>query len=1088
MENRKNIFPIRYPENLCNINDINFTPREIDVMACLISARGTSKISSFLSIAPKTVVNHIHNLMQKIGCNSREGIIDFIEKFGKQHILRAHYSDLIRQSAFRKSLKKIAKLIHKPMDYSLIYWSDDENLPLLLTSLKNDLVLVGIKVDLELGEAENLGTPIIEPSTNEHDRIFVMPKYLKDIEEITKRAPDNSFFLFLEKADFQETPTSFSKIKSIDCTESQNYYFVVFEILRSIISDINIEYIIEEFKQQSELENAVSKAKEHLEAANQQKQIFSLPASSRFLKKKKWFFLSGFTVIISMISLVLFNQKSVEQNISIRSELIVPHYNVFLDRPELTAELDAHLQGRGGIKAVAVVGTGGAGKTTLTRQYVHQQKENIIWEINAETQGSLKSSFKELAPKLAITESDNKEFSAIQNIRDAAIREEKILEFVRERLKRHSNWLLLYDNVENFTDIEHYFPQDSKIWGEGKIIITTRNANIQNNSQMSHVVFIGELNLEKKRDLFRRIIASGSNSHFSSVEHEEDAFLEKIPPFPLDISVAAYYIKSTNISYANYIERLNQQSEEFNGVQENLLKDAVTYLKTRYSIITLSLENIIKNHKDFADLLLFISLLDSQDIPRDLLNRCKDKTIVDSFIYHLKKHSFITNELSSTISESAFSLHRSTQAITLAYLTKKLNLAKNNELINSIGKTFGEHFNSILENWNGAKYRELISHCEIFLGHDDLLTDSLKGDLSVKLGSMYAIDSANLFPSRAKNLIEKALQILDKSNPKNYGSIAQGLFYLSFTAHDMGDDENAKLYCEKSIEVYKKYCPENQLGLARVSAFLGWVTRQLGDFEKSRNLLEPALKIFQQHYSEENANIAWSSSLLGAAYYDLGYYKKAKTILEKSLSIYEKYYPKNYGSINRICICLGKVHCKLKHYKTAKNYLKKSINIYKNKTLNAEFCIQCALAVLGVVYRDLHEYEKARNLLENGLVFHKKFYGKDHFYTGGILRELGKIYLLENNIEKAEDLLKRSLSIFQTTNHIEIYLTLESLAELYLKKSSLLAKQGNVQEARCLQIQAIDCLRQALEVVTTRLSADSPHRVPIEVKLKDLQE
>ncbi|KAB2834600.1 MAG: helix-turn-helix transcriptional regulator, partial [Caedimonadaceae bacterium] len=54
---------IRYSQDLETINGIRFTPREIDAIAFIVSGRSTKKIASFLSISPKTVDNHIHNIM-----------------------------------------------------------------------------------------------------------------------------------------------------------------------------------------------------------------------------------------------------------------------------------------------------------------------------------------------------------------------------------------------------------------------------------------------------------------------------------------------------------------------------------------------------------------------------------------------------------------------------------------------------------------------------------------------------------------------------------------------------------------------------------------------------------------------------------------------------------------------------------------------------------------------------------------------------------------------------------------------------------------------------------------------------------------
>ena len=77
-----------YEKHLSTINNTHFTAREIDIIACVISARKTSKIAYFLSINPRTVETHVRNIMSKLECNNREDIIDFIEKSNKLHFLR----------------------------------------------------------------------------------------------------------------------------------------------------------------------------------------------------------------------------------------------------------------------------------------------------------------------------------------------------------------------------------------------------------------------------------------------------------------------------------------------------------------------------------------------------------------------------------------------------------------------------------------------------------------------------------------------------------------------------------------------------------------------------------------------------------------------------------------------------------------------------------------------------------------------------------------------------------------------------------------------------------------------------------------
>ncbi len=116
-----------YSEHLSTINDVKFTPREIDVMACLLSARRTSQIASMLSIAPRTVTTHFRNIMLRLDCNSQEGIINFVERSHKLSILREYYSALIIELTFKKTLKEISKLRHDELPkYLVIYWENKD--------------------------------------------------------------------------------------------------------------------------------------------------------------------------------------------------------------------------------------------------------------------------------------------------------------------------------------------------------------------------------------------------------------------------------------------------------------------------------------------------------------------------------------------------------------------------------------------------------------------------------------------------------------------------------------------------------------------------------------------------------------------------------------------------------------------------------------------------------------------------------------------------------------------------------------------------------------------------------------------------
>ena len=142
-----------------------------------------------------------------------------------------------------------------------------------------------------------------------------------------------------------------------------------------------------------------------------------------------------------------------------------------------------------------------------------------------------------------------------------------------------------------------------------------------------------------------------------------------------------------------------------------------------------------------------------------------------------------------------------------------------------------------------------------------------------------------------------------------------------------------------------------------------------------------------------------------------------------------------------------------------------------------------AISSLGNVYKDLKYHEKARILLEESLTFYQKTYGEDHIETARVLNNLGQVYLLEGRQNASERFMKRALAIFQYRKHPESYKALESLADLYLKRSV----QEKMGQSQGFKKQAIDSLKKALEIVKNHFPDDSSHTVRIQSRLEKLE-
>ncbi|MFK8040590.1 MAG: helix-turn-helix transcriptional regulator [Rickettsiaceae bacterium] len=208
-------------KELQSVKDKNFTIREIDIIACLIHNRGEKKIAALLSISPRTVSAHVRNIMQKLACNSREGIIDFVEKSGKLNLLKNHYNILLINATFQNYLVKIGKLYNRNAFNIEIISKETikvDQIP-ILQELKNHLKLANVNLTISQAMAK---------STDKNLNLNLFIDY-----------PSKKIQLIFDKN---------KELKSIDFRNKTNYYFSVLELLQTIIDRVELKKLNEEFK------------------------------------------------------------------------------------------------------------------------------------------------------------------------------------------------------------------------------------------------------------------------------------------------------------------------------------------------------------------------------------------------------------------------------------------------------------------------------------------------------------------------------------------------------------------------------------------------------------------------------------------------------------------------------------------------------------------------------------------------------------------------------------------------------------------------------------------------------------------------
>lgn len=761
------------------------------------------------------------------------------------------------------------------------------------------------------------------------------------------------------------------------------------------------------------------------------------------------------SILVCVFSIKFF---FVHEKPTIKDDLLLPNKLVFLERQNLLKEIKHQfLKSHDSIKIVALKGVAGAGKTIIARSYAKQYHEGLIWEICASSKESILISFEKLLIAILHQENDESGHQILQKVRNTPQYESTLLLMLREKLSRNPDWLLIFDNVTDLKNIQDYLPHDSSIWGRGKIILTTCDSAI---NRSGAVIEVSELNHKEKIQLFRKILSLQEN-----VSKEEQHFLDSLPPYPLDISTAAHYLKTVSISYQEYLSRMRENSQQFSEAQTDILKDVGNYTKTRFNIIGLSIKNLLTEHQDFSDLLLLLSVVDAKNIPREILDFYKNPVTVDKFLHALQKHSLLS------CCGKIISLHSATQTVVRSYLSQMLGINKQQNKVENITEAMEKYADKHLVEQDLQSLQQLLPHLLALVKHDNILSKIALANLNVKIANIDIIKQVN--QSQSKILLENSLVVYKEYYSKAHPKVAWVLGQLGVLSKF--DVERQRKFFEEGLDKYQKYYhKENPIQCAWILVHLGNFYRRLGDYHKAEHYLQKSLEIYQDHYGSEHPKTAWVFANMGRFYRRIGDYKKAKILLEKSLDIHSKYPGKNEIEVAWINLNLGILYYYLWDLNQSKQLIDKGVEVYKkyytpqnremgwaliykaltNASITGDWLtaeavvkeyadifiengekdhisVSWALERLVRVYINLHEYSKALSILDKMLESYTKLAGENSVQVGFCKNYIGRINSLMGNYKIAEYFLKDAFAILNKNRHPRNYIVIKSLINNY---------------------------------------------------------
>lgn len=1064
--------------NEFKLNNMSFTTRELDVISCVMNGRTSKKaIAAMLLISPGTVATHIRNIMLKLHCNSLESIREIIEHSDQLSFLQDYYKHLLWQETYNALLLKLKQRLSSIQINSVINLMCST---MEYPALHNDLEYLQAVI-LYLGLNPTLSIKTIGSSDIPDSSINFY---------FSSALPINGYFVM-------------STYDSID--------MLLIDVLNEIIEPKLIADLIDDYRNVT-LEDTLPQYQSYTRISSHTSlwnRVFSFYRSLSLRAR-----IAGLSAMVGSIGIIAGYSLFYAPNhpTLTRSDLAVPIAGTCLPRSELVTSIQQKLSGDHQIPIVALVGMSGVGKTMLARMVSKQHTGSLVWELSAHNLSSLKASIKDLADGLAKTADQKKELGYINNLNNGDAKDRKLLSFVKEALLKEKNWLLIFDDVDSLSDINAYIPLDPKTWGMGKVILTTCNSNLQNAYFLpkDNIVEVQELSPEESLALFIKIVC-GARSVDTSEQLEIAEFLKHIPPFPLDISVTAQYILHNQISYSDYLERMQQQG--FHETQETLLKEMHQHSHSRHHLMSLSIQHVLETQPEFVDLFLMICMLDAGHIPRIFLESSKSKLIVDNFMLQMKKYSLIHQDTDAT-NIKTFSIPKVTQDIGLQYLRefigaqnlphRKLAVIQSVEHVvksvldaedNEYLKILTPHLKRLIalddiSPISQANLKCLLGCTYYYLGNDDLtielVTDGISQLDSNPLGHelKIAVSLSCLGESyRNKGMYNEGIAVLEKAlgiyAQRDSMSInhARTLTYLGNAYRLKGIYGKAKTVLQQSIDIYKRH-PKYQGESAQPLGVLSTVHRDLGEYKAACSLMEKSLELYKSHEQHH----MWTIMIglcLGSSYTSIGDPQKGQNTLETCNNLIHKRYSEDHPLYPWILMYLGDSLRHQGNLEGAKKYLEEANTLFEARYSDHHSGHGHCLGRLGAVYVECGNLEKATQLIDHAYLILNETFGKDHFQLGYPQYLLGRAKLKQTELDKAESYLKTSLELYTQVNHTDMHYPLTALAEVYAEKAKKEKELKNITTSLHHEQQARDYLTRALNIVKERCIENSTHELKI---------
>jgi hypothetical protein len=576
-------------------------------------------------------------------------------------------------------------------------------------------------------------------------------------------------------------------------------------------------------------------------------------------------------------------QAEVEGASSAPSVIPFSRNEYFVGREVQLAEAEAKLfSNEQSTTTLAIVGSGGTGKSQLALEVAHRTKQNnencaIFW-IDASEKDSIYQSYARIAQKLSISGWEDDQADMSQVIKHCVV----------ELSQRQC--LLIFDNADDtllrssssstaeaapFAD---YLPQ-SKLCS---VLFTTTNGNMAKALAPQNLIELQELLPETAQRMLQNRL---SRPLLNTEQLALNVLLMELLYLPIAVVQAAACMDASSMTVQEYQSRLDEHREVALESSNDLPQGKLLGSSVEDPVaatLFVSINQVHRTNAVAADYLFFAACVERRDISLDLLDAASGQ-LRENAIKVLDRYALITRRPA----ESAVDLHRLVHDALQKRLQAQGQLRQYTErAITQLLKVFPSSDHS-----NRSKWRRLLPHAQCALSHSHTDDDSREQEkeegkeeeaeederLELAWKCAMALYSDGRFEEAEEldvQVMERRSRVLGEEHPSTLTSMDN----LASTYSNQGRWKEAEELEVQVIERSSRVLGEEHPSTLTSMANLASTYRNQGRWKEAEELEVQVIETRRRVLGDEHPDTLTSMDNLASTYWNQGRWKEAEEL------------------------------------------------------------------------------------------------------------------------------------------------------------------------------------------------------------------